>query len=100
MYSRAGEFRIDLLTFDADGRSNPRNPALLANRAAPGAASLLGGSDHWRYAPPRVTLRRHLHDLAQHACSETGAAAVEVTLHERIGGGAERVSTERQRCRS
>ncbi|MDP9152306.1 MAG: hypothetical protein M3O36_20465 [Myxococcota bacterium] len=69
MYSRAGEFRIDLLTFDADGRSSQRNPTLLADHAAPGAASFLAGSDHWRYGPPMVTLRPIC--ASSRACSVT-----------------------------
>jgi hypothetical protein len=99
MYSRAGEFCIDLLTFDAGGRPNRRNPTLLARRAAPGAASLLAGSDHWRQGPSMGILRRHLDELAAYACNETGAVVVEVTLRERVvGGDAERATTQRRRC--
>jgi hypothetical protein len=98
MYSRAGEFCIDLLAFDADGRPHRRNPTLLAIHAGPGAASLLAGSDHWRQGPSMHTLRRHLDALAEYACSETRAAAVEVTLRERIVGGPERATTQRRTC--
>jgi hypothetical protein len=99
MYSRAGEFCIDLLTVDAAGRPNHRNPTLLAHHAEPGAASLLAGSDHWRQGPSMGILRRHLDELAAYACDETGAVLVEVTLRERVvGGGAERATTQRRRC--
>jgi hypothetical protein len=98
MYSRAGEFCIDLVTFDADGLPHRRNPTLLARHAVPGAASLLAGSDHWRQGPSMFTLRRHLQELAEHACSETGAAAVEITLREGLVGGAERATTHHRTC--
>jgi hypothetical protein len=98
MYSRAGEFCIDLIAFDAAGNPRQRNPTLLALHAGPGAASLLAGSDHWRQGPSMALLRHHLDELARHACSETGAAAIEVTLRERVLGGAERATTRRARC--
>jgi hypothetical protein len=43
-------------------------------------------------------LRHHLDELAAYACSQTGAVTVEVTLRERVGGGAERTTTRRQEC--
>jgi hypothetical protein len=98
MYSRATEFCIDLRTFDAGGAANRRNPTLLAAHANPGAASLLAGSDHWRQGPSMAILRHHLDELAAYACSETRAAAVEVTLRERLVGGAERASRTRHEC--
>jgi hypothetical protein len=98
MYSRADEFCIDLVTFDAGGTPHRRNPTLLARRAGTGAASLLAGSDHWRQGPSMAILRRHLDELAEYACSETAAVAVEVTLRERIVGGAERAITRRRPC--
>jgi hypothetical protein len=98
MYSRATEFCIDLLTFDTAGAAHRRNPTLLASHADPGAASLLAGSDHWRQGPSMAILRHHLAELADYACSETGAAAVEVTLRERVVGGAERTANERHGC--
>jgi hypothetical protein len=98
MYSRASEYRVDLLTFDADGGLHRRNPTFLATHAGLGAASLLAGSDHWRQGPSMAILRRHLDELAQYACPETHAAAVEVTLRERVAGGAERATTRRRSC--
>jgi hypothetical protein len=98
MYSRAGEFCIDLFTFDAGGRVHRRNPTLLAPNAAHGAASLLAGSDHWRPGPSMAILRRHVGELTEYACTETGAVIVEVTLRERVVGGAERATTRRRRC--
>ena len=97
MYSRATEFRIDLITTDAAGQRRSRNPTALAEHALPGTALLLGGSDHWRPGPS-TTLRSHLDDLADHACRETHAAAVELTLHERSPGDAERAATSRRVC--
>ena len=70
MYSRAGEFRIDLVAFDADGRAHSRNPTVLAEHAAPIEASLLAGSEHWRPGPSVATFRTHLDELADHACKE------------------------------
>jgi hypothetical protein len=97
MYSRAGEFRIDLVTFDSEDHAHPRNPTALAVHAAPGPASLLGGSDHWRPGPSSI-LRAHIDDLARYACHETRASTVEITLHERIVGGAERATRQRLAC--
>jgi hypothetical protein len=97
MYSRASEFRIDFITTDAAGRMRTRNPTALAEHALPSAAILLGGSDHWRPGPS-TTLRDHLDDVAEHACQETHAAAVELTLHERTPDGAERATTSRRAC--
>jgi hypothetical protein len=98
MYSRAAEFRLDLVTFDADRRARPRNPTALAEHAAPAAGALLAGSDHWRPAPSVAALRAHLSDLARYACSDLGASTVEVTLHERSGSGIERTTTQRTGC--
>jgi hypothetical protein len=98
MYSRAGEFCIDLVAFDAAGTPRRRNPTLLAARAGPGASSLLAGSDHWRQGPSMAILRHHLGELAEYACSETGAATVEVTLRERVLSGSERTTTHRRAC--
>ena len=97
MYSRAAEFRVDLVTFDSEGRPHPRNPTALAVHAAPGPASLLGGSDHWRPGPSSI-LRAHIDDFATYACRETQASAVEITLHERIVGGPERATGQRLAC--
>ncbi len=98
MYSRAGEFRIDLVAFDADGRPHRRNPTALAEHAAPATALLLAGSDHWRPGPSMATLRRHIDDLAAYACRETLAARVEVILRERVGDRPERATTGRRAC--
>jgi hypothetical protein len=98
MYSRAAEFRIDLVTFDADLRARPRNPTALAEHAAPAAGALLAGSDHWRPAPSLAVLRAHLSDLAHYACGDLAATSVEITLHERSAPGAERATTERMGC--
>jgi hypothetical protein len=98
MYARSGEFRIDLLAFDADGRLHRRNPTLLAEHASPGAALLLAGSDHWRPGPSMATLRAHLDDAAAYACGQVAAASVELTLHERRTGIAEHSTTARCDC--
>ena len=98
MYSRSGEFRIDLVTTDDAGRRRTRNPTLLAEHAPPAAASLLAGSDHWRPGASLATLRHHLDDLADAACRETAATSVELTLHERTSDGAERSTTSRRAC--
>jgi hypothetical protein len=97
MYARATEFRIDFITTDAAGRRHTRNPTALAEHALPSTAVLLGGSDHWRPGPS-TSLRGHLDDLAEHACQETHAAAVELTLHERTPGDPERTATSRLVC--
>jgi hypothetical protein len=98
MYSRAGEFRIDVVTFDAAGRAHARNPSALAEHATPAAADLLAGSDHWRPGPSVAVLRTHIADLAGYACRELGATAVEITLRERAASGKERVTTQRSEC--
>ena len=96
MYSRAGEFRIDFVATGADGHRRSRNPTALAENASAGTASLLAGADHWRQGPSMATLRTHLDDLADHACRETGAVAVELTLHERTVGGPDRATASRR----
>jgi hypothetical protein len=98
MYSRAGEFRIDLVTFDAQGKPHARNPTALAEHAAPAAAGLLAGSEHWRQGPSVAVLRAHLKDLASYACRELGASAVQITLRERSLGGPERSTSDRREC--
>lgn len=98
MYSRAGQFRIDLVAFDADGRAHLRNPTVLADGATPEAASLLAGSEHWRQGPSLAVLRAHLDDLAAYACRDLGAASVELTLHERRDPGEQRATSSRRRC--
>jgi hypothetical protein len=98
MYSGAAEFRLDLVTFDADGRARPRNPTALAEHAAPAAGALLAGSDHWRPGPSVAVLRGHLSDLGDYACRDLRSSSVEVTLHERSAPRAERVTTQRTRC--
>jgi hypothetical protein len=98
MYSRTGEFRIDLVAFDAAGRAHLRNPTVLAAGASSDVASLLAGSDHWRQAASVAALREHLHDLAGHACRELNAASVVVTLHERRGSHSEVATTCERVC--
>jgi hypothetical protein len=98
MYSRAGEFRIDLVTYDANGRAHARNPTALAAHATPAAAALLAGSEHWRPGPSVAVLRTHLADLAGYACRELGASAVEMTLRERAASGRERTTSQRREC--
>ena len=99
MYSRTGDFRIDLVSIDPSGQRHVRNPTLLADGASPGAAALLAGADHWRPGPSTAVLRDHLPELAAHACTATGAASIELTLHERPGGH-ERTTTTRRPCRT
>jgi len=98
MYSRAAEFRIELVVTDVGGHRRSRNPTALAERATPEMASLLGGSDHWRQGPSVEALRSHLDDLAEVACRETGSADVELTLHERTLGGSDRSTASRRVC--
>jgi hypothetical protein len=98
MYSRAGEFRIDLVAFDSEGRAHLRNPTVLADGATLGAAALLAGSDHWRQGPSVAALRSHLDDLAAYACRELNAVSIEISLHERTGHGPERATTSRLTC--
>ena len=97
MFSATREFRIELVAIDPAGRVQPRNPTALAAHAAPGVASLLAGSDHWRPGASMGMLRAHLDDLALHACREEPAATVIVTLHER-SRGAELATTRRVDC--
>jgi hypothetical protein len=98
MYSRAIDFRIDVVTFDADGRAQRRNPTALAERASPAAVSFLAGADHWRPGGSLATLRAHAGDLASYACREFGATALEVTIRERTEGRPERTTAEKIRC--
>jgi hypothetical protein len=99
MYSRAGEYRIEVVAWDAQGRARLRNPTALAEHAAPVESALLAGSDHWREGPSMAPFRTHLGELAAYACTEFGAAAVEVTLHERPDRVADRVTTQHRTCR-
>lgn len=87
MYSRVGEFRVDLVAFDADGRAHLRNPTVLAEGATEDVAVLLAGADHWRPATSVTVLREHLDDLAGYACQQLGARSIVITLHERRGSG-------------
>jgi hypothetical protein len=98
MYSRTGEFRVDLVALDAGGRAHIRNPTVLADGASGDVSSLLAGSDHWRQAASVAALRDHLDDLAAYACRELHAASVLVTLHERRGGHSELTTTCEHRC--
>jgi hypothetical protein len=108
MYSRADEFRIELVTFDASGAAHRRNPTALAAHAAPGVASLLAGSDHFRAGPSMQSMRAHLGDLAEYACREerdsaadpggTQPFAVELVLHERLYGGDARETRAHRVC--
>jgi hypothetical protein len=99
MYSRADEFRIDFVTFDAAGTGHRRNPSALAQHAAPSAAMLLAGSEHWRVGPVLHPLRAHLDDLAAYGCRETGASErVELVLHERTSGGQTRETRADRVC--
>lgn len=95
MYARTGEFRIDLLATDAHGNTRVENPSALTRGAAPGAQAVLGGSDHWR-AGSATVLVAHIDDLARHACHDLGAAAIDVTIHERPDP--ERITTRRVAC--
>ena len=97
MYSRAGEYRFDLTTVDAQGRVHQRNPTALAADAAPTEASLLAGSEHWRQGPSVASFRAHIGDLAAYACRELHAESVEITLRER-SGALERATTVGRRC--
>jgi hypothetical protein len=98
MYAHAGEFRIDLVAFDANGRAHARNPTVLAEHAAPATAALLAGSEHWRPGPSLAVLRAHLADLADYACHELGASTIEVTLQERPSPDRERMTSQRKVC--
>jgi hypothetical protein len=98
MYSRTGEYRIDVTAFDARGSPRPVNPTALAEHSAPSAAALLAGSDHWR-GGPTFMIRAHLRDLAGYACGEEAADAIEVTLHERNPGSEEQTTSRRVGCR-
>ncbi|MGO9838540.1 MAG: hypothetical protein ACLP1X_30530 [Polyangiaceae bacterium] len=98
MYSRAGEFRIDLVAFDSAGRAHIRNATVLADGATLGAAALLAGSDHWRQGPSVAALRWHLDDLAAYACRDLNATSIEISLHERMGNGPERVTSSHLVC--
>jgi hypothetical protein len=98
MYSRTGEFRIELVTFDATGRAHARNPTILAGGADPNTAALLAGSDHWREGVGLYVLRLGLYDFAGYACRETGASSVVVTLHERRGSDSEVSTRCERRC--
>jgi hypothetical protein len=98
MYSRAGEYRIEVFATDVHGIVHRRNPTALAEHAAPSAAILLAGSDHWRPGPGLSTLRSHLMDLARYACLEDDATDVEVVLHERAADRAEHTTARRAQC--
>jgi hypothetical protein len=98
MYSRTGEFRIDLVTFDATGRAHVRNPTILASGADPNTAALLAGSDHWRQGASVHVIRGGLYDFAGYACRETGASSVVITLHVRRGSDSEQATRCERQC--
>jgi len=100
MFAASGEYRIEIVEIDDEGRARSMNPTALAEHAAPSAVRVLGGADHWRRGASVATLRTHLDDLAAYACDESHAATIEVTLRERAhDGAAERATTARRACR-
>jgi hypothetical protein len=98
MYSRTGEFRIDLVTLDSTGRAHTRNPTILASGADANTGALLAGSDHWREGASIYVIRAGLYDFAGYACRETGASSVVITLHERRGTDHETATRCERRC--
>jgi hypothetical protein len=100
MFARSGEYRLEVLATDMSGRASVVNPTALAASAAPNARTFLGGADHWRTGSSLYSLRAHLDDLGEHACRETHAAAVDITLRERLReGDPERATTRHVPCR-
>lgn len=95
MFAAAGDYKLEVTAFDAEGRARAVNPNALAQHAAPSAVRVLGGADHWRSGASLATLRAHLDDLARHACAEEHASEVRVTLFERAP---ERATSRRVTC--
>ncbi|MBA3462851.1 MAG: hypothetical protein H0T46_23045 [Deltaproteobacteria bacterium] len=81
MFSRTGQYRLELT---ANGK--PLNPTEVAAFAAPGpTSSVLAGADHFRHHDvARATLRRHLTDIGQLACSLRPGLTITARLHERL----------------
>jgi len=100
MFSRTGSFRLHVVAVDGAGRRRVIGPSDLAARASSLGRMRLAGSDHWRFHEvTRVTLRRHVTDLAQLACDVTKARSVELTLHDRPDlDTSSRAVTVRRRC--
>lgn len=99
MFARGGEYRLEVFATDASGRASVVNPTALAAGAAPHARAFLGGADHWRTGASLHSLRAHLDDLGAHACRETHAVAIDVTLRERLREGEpERATTRHVPC--
>jgi hypothetical protein len=99
MFSASSTYRIEITEVDPSGRSHAVNPTALAVNAAPSAAAILAGSDHWRGGASLATLQDHVDDLARYVCTETGAATVQVTLRQRTGEAPERVARSQVTCR-
>jgi hypothetical protein len=81
MFSRTGRYR---LVMTADGA--PMNPTELAAAAAPGPTSaVLAGADQFKHHDvARATLRRHLDDVLELACTLRRGAIVTLRLEERV----------------
>jgi len=83
MYARTGEFRLEIVGKERDGRYVYVAPTALASKVAPSIESMFAGSDHFRPYPSIALLRRHLDEVARLACDEGPFVSVRVTLEQR-----------------
>lgn len=86
MFSRTGQYRLTAHAIDPTGARRPLVTTAIAAAAGPRAGPYLVGADRWRmHDVARITLRRHLEEVAAIACgvAPRDAAAVEVRLEER-----------------
>jgi hypothetical protein len=83
MYARTGEFRLEIVGQERDGRYVYVAPTALASKVAPSIDSMFAGSDHFRPYPAITLLRKHLVEVARLACDEGPFVRVHVTLEQR-----------------
>ncbi len=83
MFSRTGQYRLEIVASDGNGDRSV-GPSELARAMGDDGARLLAGADNWRHHDvTRFTLRRHLDGLAALACRASRARSVLLTLYER-----------------
>jgi len=95
MFARTSQYRLEINALSREGTRRPIGPTeLAASIGKVPAAVYLSGAESWRtHNIARVTLRRHLREVAALACRTSGAARVELTLWQRRNLDAKAFST-------
>jgi hypothetical protein len=83
MYSKSAMYRLSIVATEANGDRRRIAPMELGVHARQYAARFLSGSERFRHAPVGSTIRAHLSEFAELACSVTRARSVDLTLEER-----------------